>query len=790
MKMRKLLICATTILSMVINSQMLWSQENETQEDSAFTLEEVMVTAERREANAQRSSISMSVISSERLSRSGISNPKDMLDSIPGLDLTQTSSAQILSLRGQAAGSNQQWADPVISFNISGVPLARRAAYNSSMYDISRIEVLKGPQGTLYGRNATVGAINIIPNSPKDTFEGKASVTIGNYSTLNTRGMINVPFNKKIKSRFAFSTNYHEGYLTNGYNDQNDQSARGSLMYEPNDRLSVLLRADYTQSDTNGTNSLYRYIYPGQEWQNPDNPWFSFGPAGSCSDPAFCPSWGDSATQFHPGGDLVPVDAFPNDPILESRSVVGDDGFWKVKQQIYSGEINYRLNNMTLTVIPAYVLTDSSAHTYTVGLDMTTRSSAEQTSLEARLASDYKGDFKWIVGAFFFDENVNAQQENLEVGGYQILRSPNLNTESYAVFGETTIPLTDAVRLTAGLRYTHDEKSQNGWSLLDAFTSFDFNEGNCNASTGSTLVKDASIIYNNYYPFGYCIIPNTGDMSDDDLSWKIGLESDLSENSMVYANARTAYKSGGLAPGLPPNNSYKPEKLMAYEFGSKNRFFQNRLQANLEIFYWDYHDQHISILRRMEPAGQASWPLNVDGYLYGSEFAFEVLITQKDLLRFDILYATGKYDLYPLVISSAGVMGGLEDYDRVNLPKWNGTVDYQHTFDLAAVGSVLFNASCHFESKTNMRVTEDHVPGDFRDPFAKFDANITYVAPAQKWEVNAYIKNITNEPIVGAGVSNTVSTGIFYRAPTNPTDFRTAAIEAPRTFGLSVSMNF
>lgn len=781
-------IWAAGIMLLLSSAQLIWAQEEAEKDQQSFVLEEVMVTAERREASAQKSSISISVINNETLNRVAATSAKDILDSIPGLDMTQASAYGNLSLRSLGAGGGVQYTDPVMAFNIGGVPQSRSYATSAALYDVARVEVLKGPQGTLYGRNATVGAINVIPNRPKDKLEGNTSVTIGNYSTLNTRGMINVPLSENLDSRVAFSSNHHDGYLTSGYNDQNDTAGRASLLYEPDGKLSLLVWADYFHIDQNGPSVIYRYVTPDQEWQDPGNHWFAWGSAGSCDDPAFCPSWGDSGTQFHPGGNLAPDD-YENDPILESGSVVGDDAYLKVKQKIYAAELNYRFSDMILTVIPAYMKTDFNFKTYQAALDFTNDTQIDQMTFEARLASDYDGDFKWLAGVFYFDESVDAYLTNLEVGGYQILNTPNLDAKSYAFFGETTIPVTDYLRLIGGLRYTKDEKSQDGFTLLDAFTGFDFNPDDWIGNPYITVVPGPATAYNNWYPFGYALITNTGEVKDDDLSWKIGLETDLSDTSLLYANVRTAYKAGGLDPGLPPN-TYEPEKLTAYEVGSKNRFLSNRLQANLELFYWDYKDQQISVMQSLNPAGQSGIPVNVPGYLYGAELNLEALITPFDLIKFNVVELQGKYDIFPTVVSTGGEMGGLMDYDRVNMPKWNGTLNYQHTFDLADKGVLLANASVHYESKTNMRPVAVNVPADLRDAFTRFDVFLNYQAPEGNWEIGAYCKNLSNETILGTGTSGTVGNGIFYRSPENVADMRYAAIEPPRTFGVTVGMKF
>lgn len=750
-------------------------------------LEVVVVTAEHRREDVQKSAISISVVSGSDLAKMGITSSKDLAGFIPGFDLSTTSPNANLSLRGLGAGGGNQYTDPVIALNIGGVPISLQYATTASMYDVARVELLKGPQGTLYGRNATVGALNIVPNQPVDRYEGSASVTVGNYGTVNTTGMVNMPLSDTLYSRVAFSTNHHTGYLTNGYDDANDQSGRVSLLYVPNDQLSVLLWADYYNNDSKGPSTIFRYVTPNQEFQVPSNPWFAWGPAGSCGNPAFCPSWGDGASQFHPGGDLIGIGA--HNAALEARSVMGNDGYLKVSQQIYASQVDYHFSQMTFTFIPAYVVTDVKFHSYMSALDFTENTHAEQTSLEARLASDNNGPLKWQAGVFYFNEADSALNTNLEVGGYQIVDTPKLPVESIAGFGEATYSVTDRLRLTAGLRYTQDKKSQAGYTLLDAFFPGQFNSTNCPAAQGGVAVAGPTTYLNNSYPYGYCVVPNGGNVKEDSLSWKAGVEFDVAKQSLLYANVRTGYKAGGLAPGLPPN-TYLPEKLTAYEIGSKNRFLDNRLQANLEVFYWDYKNQQIGLLRAINPAGQSSYPVNVPGYLEGAEMSLDAVVTDNDRVGLDLLYEKGKYYLYPTVIQVGGSLGGLKNYPRVNMPAWNGTVTYMHEFALSNSGLLDFNAEGHFETSTNMRPENSTVPGDKRPAFFKLDASLSYVSPDQKWTVSLYGKNLTDAVIYTVGASGTVGNGIFYHSSTNPLNMRYAGIGAPRTFGITVSTKF
>ncbi|MFT3907230.1 MAG: TonB-dependent receptor [Steroidobacteraceae bacterium] len=736
-------------------------------------LEEVVITAERREADVQKSAIAIAVISGDQLDAGGVSSTAKLLDLIPGLDITHANINSNISLRGLASGASTQYADPVMAFNIGGVPLGRQFAASGAMYDLQRVEVLKGPQGTLYGRNATVGAINLIPNLPTQEFGGSVSAELGNYDTTRLTGVINMPLSANWATRLAVATNRHSGYLSDGYDDADNQAARLSALYKPDERFSLLLWSDYYRDNSKGGGSVFRYVNPGQEWQVPGNPWFAFGAAG-CGDTSRCPIWADSAG---PGGTFV-------EP-FRSRSVVGDDGYVDLKQLITAAQLDWKIGNDTLTVIPAVVRTHAETLSYSSGLTWWPMQDIDQQSLEARLASDTEARLRWVVGAMYYHERIDALLRTLEPNGWQLVRTPDLTDTSGAAFGEATYSVAPRLRVTGGLRYTSERKSQDGFTLLDgAFTA-------TTCPSPGVFVTGATTAYGYYYPVGYCQVPNGGSLKFTDTSWKLGVEFDVAAESLLYANARTGFKAGGLAPALPPN-TYKPEKLTAYELGSKNRFFDERLQANLEVFYWDYKDQQISVLHSLNPAGQAGWPVNVPGWVKGAELALDAAPTTADRLHLDVLFEKGKYELYPTVLSTSGSLGGLVDYPRINLPEWSISGGAEHRFTVSTGGAVVLGADAHYESGTWLRPVAYAARriGDYREAFITEDLSFGYEAAGDRWSVTGFVNNLSNEAVISTGTSGGVSTGTFYRPPTNAADARYATLQPPRTYGIRFAAKF
>lgn len=737
---------------------------------SADGIADIVVTAERRESSVQKSAVAISVISAADLEKGGVTNASTLLDSVPGLDITRSNINANISLRGLGGGGSTQYADPVVGLNVGGVPLSRTFSAASAMYDLARVEVLKGPQGTLYGRNATVGAVNLIPNKPTFELGGKAGVEVGNYSAFRANGMVNVPLSATAAIRIAGQSNYHKGYLSNGYDDADNKAGRISFLYEPGSDFSALLWLDYYRDRSRGPGTVLRYQIPGQEWATSD-PWYSFAPAG-CGTPALCPTWGDSAgTAF----------AAP----FRGLSVINNDGFVHLSQRILAGEITWHTGIGTLTIVPANVETAADTRTYSGGLTYTLRNRTYQNSIETRLASDGNGPLKWLIGGIYFYEHINSDQRTFEPNGFQIITSPNLTDESVGLFAQTTYSIMDSLRLTGGIRYTSETKKQDGFSLLTGT----FTSTTCPAP--GVVASGQTTAYGNDYPNGYCQVPNAGRLHFTNVSWKVGIEFDVAPQSLLYGNVSTGFKAGGFAPALPPN-TYKPEKLTAFQIGSKNRFFDNKLQFNVEAFYWKYKNQQVNVLQTLNPAGQSAYPVNVDGDLKGAEANIVAKPLRNTTLTFDVLYAEGKYDLYPTAVSSTGTLGGLTDYPRINLPKWSGTFKAEQLFPLGD-GNIVAGADMHFESGANLRpvAAVNARPGDYRPAFATFNASLTWNAPGDRYSVSVFGNNLTNEDVIGTGTgSGNVGPGTFYRPATNPADARMVTLQPPRTYGLRLSASF
>ena len=241
--LRKMLTGSTALACLAIASSAVAQTAAPAPADAA--LEEVVVTAQRREENVQRTAIAITAISGQDIVKRGDTSLDAVLAATPSVQIQGNSSGAQVYVRGIGSNNDPVYGNPAVNLNIDGVYQQQPAAVTGGMYDIARVEVLRGPQGTLYGRNATGGSINVITNDPSDGFAGSGSIQLGNYSQKRVEGMVNAPVTDTLAVRVAFTSERRDGYLSNGDSDADSIAARLKILYKPSDDLRLLVGASY-----------------------------------------------------------------------------------------------------------------------------------------------------------------------------------------------------------------------------------------------------------------------------------------------------------------------------------------------------------------------------------------------------------------------------------------------------------------------------------------------------------------------------------------------------------------
>ncbi|WP_017667607.1 TonB-dependent receptor [Sandarakinorhabdus sp. AAP62] len=721
-------------------------------EDSG--IEEIIVTAQRRSENLQRVAVAVSAVSSKELIASGVSDVQNLGRLVPSLVVQPNGgSSTNFYLRGVGSYATNAFAENAIAFNFAEVYVARPTSPLGTFFDLERIEVVKGPQGTLYGRNATGGAINVIPKAPElGDFGVDATAELGNYASKRGSVAVNIPIGDIAAVRVAGQVSDRNGYLSDGYDDEVGQAARISLLVKPNDRLSFQLTGDYFHQGGRGVGSV---LVPGVN--TPTAPPVSSRIGGA--DPRSVDELRlRYAALVNPG-----LAATPN-----------QDGFVDSTFYGVTGSVEADLDFATLTVLAGYRRSEPNFVSFNLGFRAAVSEIDDQGSLEVRLASKDDQRLRYVLGAFLFTESQKAQNAFTQGLISRTTFNPNLNTTSRAIFGQLTYDVAEGLRLVGGARYTNESKSQN------------------------TPLRQQSLANPNP-PFNTV----TGDLDFSKVTWKVGVEYDAGERSLLYANVATGFKAGGFFVAIR-NNTFDPETLTAYTIGSKNRFFDNRLQLNVEAFYWDYSNQQIGFVGPVETApgifGAGGKTVNAgQARMYGAELELLFQPTPNDRLTANIQYLDSKYDSFVYTaISATGapVRSGCavspdtslpvaaparlfsincSGKSGINAPKWSLNLGYEHSFKL---GKLMLTPGVRTRIESSRFLAIEFLPEQQQAAYRMSDLYLTLAADDERWSLTGFVNNAENRTIYASSSLRPVLPVVYN------------ALRPPRTFGIRASVGF
>lgn len=756
-------------------------------------LQDIVVTAQRVSENSQKAAIAIDVVGGAELVAAGASSVDKLTSLVPALTVPSSGSYNYYFIRGVGNFASTSYSDPAVAFNYDGVYVGRPTSAAGVFYDLERVEVLKGPQGTLYGRNATGGAINVLPAQPKlGQFSGFGSVSYGNYDALNVQGAINVPMGEHGALRIAGNVVDRGAYLDDGQSNEKVQAVRVQMKGELTPALTVRVSGDYAHVGGTGTGFSYvdSFRYDPTLTSLPLGERFAVTPSGiPLSQGIFSPASQtliQSRRAGPAGRNLNALSAFP----FQNNDFYGANA-----------EISYDTGIGTLTVIPAwrYSKLDNRGGFLAQVLNA---EKDEQYSVEARLGKTGVGIFDYNVGLYYFNETIDGRIA-LNQQALAVQQSYTTGTESYAAFGRLTAHLGDRIRAVGGVRYTHDDKDFNGQSNRVTVVCL---AANCPTLPLFPNFRTFADIPFALPPFGAPAGPgpvpgsivSRGDVVVN-ANQKIGkatyrgaLEFDVGPRSLLYASVETGYRSGGfsLASGY---ETYQPEYITAYTIGSKNRFLDNRIQLNVEAFYWKYRDQQVSHVGIDRAGQQGNFTENVGkSTLKGFEVEGRVLATKTTLLSADVQYLDSNYKTFtyqaplgtapPYTTCGVSLAANPAFYDvncsgkpAFNSPKWTVNLAATQTIELGDY-KIVIGADTQY--RTRSAIGFEYRPSQIAPANWRTNAVVSFAQIDDRWEVSGFVRNIEGHR-TATFASNVAIGGVDISIPS-----------APRTYGVRLAGKF
>jgi len=707
-------------------------------------IDEIITTAQRRTQSAQDVPVAVTILTTAELETKQIGDTLDIQSFVPNLTIgtnTGTANAARIFLRGVGEDESRGAVEPAVGTYIDGVYIGRIVGALFDLVDLEQVEVLRGPQGTLYGRNSNGGAIKVTTIKPqqKTAFAGK--FTYGNSNRFDAKGTANfavtdttaVRVSGLYKSRDGFFDITPNGAATGDsledVGDVETLAFRGSVSQDIGD-WNVLITADYTDDDSDPIPSS---ILPGLD---ADNNIFTVEPA--------------PGTSCFTGNATAPAG-----PFQFTRPVGCFNGFSnETKSRGISGTITGGLGDFTVQSITAFRRLDDDLSSH-IGFPFQQNTDQEQFSQEITLSSNLGDAVEYVVGGFYFREDLNL--DSAFVFPFRVAA----DTESFAAFGQATVDVTDRARLTGGIRYTTESRDFEGINFTSGLTSTDPDDGD-------------TVVDNDF----------------DNVSFTGKIDYDATDDVLLFASYSTGFKGSGFSPDcFGPTACFLPvneEEVQTIEVGFKSQFANDRVQFNGTYFFNTYDDLQIGAT----VPGLGFTRFNVDeAEIQGLEFDLRFRPNERFELTANLGLLDAEYTQLTeqqaggLTNASAGCPGTTPlagqalincalDLDLKNAPDYKANIAAIYTYPLSA-GDLTLSGDVSFEDDHFTLVANSPESAFSRIP-TLINARVAFTPDDSFWNVALWAKNLTDEEYFRAGTAT--ANAVF-------------AAE-PATYGIDIGFNF
>lgn len=816
----KLSLGAATAMALVLSvSTQAYAQEQQetadTVDDNAPVDGEIVVTGTRRAESIQKAAISISALDADALSDRSVQSVEGLSALLPGVQIATYQGDTSIFIRGIGTPVIIAGNDSSTATYVNGVYISRAAAIGPSFMDVERIEVLRGPQGTLYGRNATGGAVNIITKAPTSDLSIEGRLILGNYNRVQAFGAISGPITDSIRARLAVQYENRDGYttvhlargalpasepdLTFDAEDKNDITMRLTVEADLSDSAMLTLSGDYYKADDRA--NVFHYASAGYGEEVAD--WYS-SREGSQTLPYF---------QIKNSGRVSE---------RKSRDIFGAVPYYN-KTEIWglSAKLDWEIaDGYDFQIVGGYKKSDPDfKNSFDLGDTFNTyyRRAEDhwQWTSEVQLTSPTENRFSWVIGGGYFKESNDINNDifgdfwepiliqgltDLQTAGviptFPIsIPSSNLccelhlngsqQTQAFNFYADTTFRILDNLALKVGGRYSNEKR--------DGFQNFDL--AFLPATAGGDLVRFApnvqlfpdaisdsrdGVVPD---PFGFVVAPVLGPTTFTAFTPKIGLDWQATDDVLVYATVQRGFKSGGYNIGSTQRNPFLPESIWSYEAGLKTRLLDNRLRVNTAVFRYDYKN-----LQAQESIGNQPIIRNV-GRARVTGFEMEGSASLSDYFSLDgsVTYVDAKFTQgslteplrpAPLVDAAGSAVTDLAGLRLPRAPKWKFNIGGQVSYPLGESGDVSFRLDYGWQSKIYFTVF--NIDAASEDSYGVLKARAAWKSVDEQYSVAIFADNLTDSTYF----SNQILTGTVYGA-----EF-VGPLAPPRTFGLELGVKF
>lgn len=713
-----------------------------------YVLEEVIVSAQKRSESLQEVPVAVTAISGESIGEGGVTGLNDISRQTPGFTMTQFNIAEPqLYIRGIGSTQDSAGSDSPVAMFLDEVYIGRSGGVSFELYDIERVEVLRGPQGTLFGKNVVGGAISVVTTKPSEEFRAKVGLTAGNHGLTVVSGLINGALTDTTNGKFSFSKKDTDGYAKNistgqDTHDVDNFSSRAQLAIHPSDELEILLGVDYSKDKNNGNCRII-----GELDKDPRS--------------------------------LVPLykQAVAATTQGNIRECVGDVETYQERDVGgVLAKVNWDMQLGTLTSISAYRESDYRWLDDVSGLPAAVlplivhdyaEEKSDQFSQEIRLTSDNDDSLQWLLGYYYMRENIDRRERfQSQIGNDDptSILGPNgplgaarfaagdveffqdVESESHALFGQLTYSLNDDLAFSLGGRWSYDKKSVIQ-SALDY-------EGLGHAGVPLSLAPP------------YADARASDSWSEFTPSFSVDYQ--INDDGFIYLTVAKGYKSGAFigqaTSAAAATTPLEPEQATSYEFGAKTEWFDNRLRLNTSVFKIDYSDLQVFSLKGFSLVSD-----NAEATSKGLDVEFVAAITESFHLSGSWSYLDAQYNTY---------LSGEDDYSGNVLPrapKHSRSIKASYLQPFSN-GSEL-ELSLSYDYKSKFYFDPDNSPLREEQAVELMNASASWYSPEDDWRVMAWVKNLADEEYrLHSAISGFAGTVNLY-AP-------------PRSFGVTVEHTF